>query len=60
LWPLKPSVDALLSVDVLDVALGLGVVAAEAIPVTPRPTPSARAPAVMPRVILLVRDMVSP
>jgi hypothetical protein len=45
LWPLKPSVDALLSVDVLDVALGLGVVAAEAIPVTPRPTPSARAPA---------------
>jgi hypothetical protein len=45
---------------VLEVALGLGVVAAEAIPVTPIPAPSARAPAVMPRVILLVRDMVSP
>jgi hypothetical protein len=41
-----------------DVALGVGVVVAEATLVTPSPAPSANAPAVMPSVILLVFDMV--
>jgi hypothetical protein len=46
-----------LSADALELGLGDGVVAAEAIPVTPIPAPSANAPAAMPSVILFVRDM---
>lgn len=42
-------------VDVLGLVPGVGVVAAEAMPVTPRPRPRASAAAEMPKVMFLVR-----